>query len=133
MEVDVRAEIMKIKAKEKNQKIAEKEDNKRNKKVKLLIAKTPRGIRPPKKQFIPIPEQINREVPELSNGAKSTAIKLLSYPAGQKRLELEQRLKGSEYIGNYIDKKLFCNLLRLNDDLKFLAVYGYHFGETCLK
>lgn len=71
--------------------------------------------------------------PEIKVGLKSTILNGLSLPFKDplKRRVMYEKLNNSNYVNRYIDSRVNDSMLSvLNDHMKFMAVYSFHFVST---
>lgn len=93
----------------------------------------------------PVPDQEPRIVPiedtsaltetkSIIDSVKFAVFHIAAMPVSSertKRKTLEDKLTGDEFLNDYVDKKIKRHFIKwINDDVKAVLVYGYHFQNT---
>jgi hypothetical protein len=106
---------------------------KKPKKPSAIKFKTPRMYKMPVEKV----EKVNKKSEEeVFQSMKSSIYEVMAIPMKppEKKPILKKKLMDSEFMNHYLKNSLYDGYLRgINNNLKFLLVYSYHFMNTHLE
>jgi hypothetical protein len=106
---------------------------KKPKKSTVIKFKTPRMYKMPVEKV----EKVNKKSEEeVFQSMKSSIYEVMAIPMKppEKKPILKKKLMDSEFMNHYLKNSLYDGYLRgINNNLKFLLVYSYHFMNTHLE